>query len=316
MVDNSKILFIFNFKGWNMKKYLLQLSIFSIISLSTFIIILSSTNGYSDPFYIRFTTPKQQNLILGTSRAAQGLQPHVFKQLMDLDIYNYAFTVSQSPYGPIYLESIKNKLDRNSENGIFIITVDPWSISSKTLNPNDIKHFRENELCVGNTPMVDSKPNFQYLFNNLSGKYADILLKDIKSSMFLHENGWLEVTISMDSTKVKKRIDSKIENYRENLSKWKYSSLRLEYLKKTILFLKNYGKVYLIRLPVHERMMKIENELTMNFDEKIKKVVPLADGYFDMTPSNIKFNYTDGNHLHKKSGRLVSEEIVNWIKAK
>ena len=43
-------------------------------------------------------------------------------------------------------------------------------------------------------------------------------------------------------------------------------------------------------------------------------IVPMSNGYFDMTPINEKFQYTDGNHLHKESSLMVTEDIVNWIK--
>lgn len=83
-------------------RFLHKIIIFSIPLIVIFAIVLGQADGYTDPFYIRFTTPKQNNLILGTSRAAQGLQPDVFKDILETDVYNYAFTVTHSPYGPTY----------------------------------------------------------------------------------------------------------------------------------------------------------------------------------------------------------------------
>ena len=98
-----------------MRRFVLQLFLISIITLSVISFIFLKADGYTDPFYIRFTTPKQQNLILGTSRAAQGIQPRFFKEMMGVDIYNYAFTIGQSPYGPVYLKSIKRKFNYNEK---------------------------------------------------------------------------------------------------------------------------------------------------------------------------------------------------------
>ena len=289
--------------------------IFCLLSLSVISLIFLKADGYTDPFYIRFTTSKQKNLILGTSRAAQGIQPRFFKEMMDVDIYNYSFTIGQSPYGRTYLESIKRKHNRNEKDGLFILAVDPWCISSKNENPNDSTRFRENNLCLGNTTIVNMKPNFQYLFNNFSGKYFDLLFNRKKTSMFLHTNGWLEVTARMDTAVVKERIDYKVKIYREkNLTRYKFSSVRFDYLKKTILYLREYGKVYLVRLPMHEKIMEIEKELMPDFNTKITGLIPLSDGYFDMTPYNEKYEYTDGNHLYKESGELVTREIIHWIK--
>lgn len=285
------------------------------VTSSVILFILSLADGHTDPFYIRFTTPKQHSLITGASRAAQGVRPEVFKELMGRDIYNYAFTNAHSPYGPAYLESIKKKLNPNSQKGLFIVTVDPWSISSETEDPNNLAEFRENELCIANTSIVNVNPNFQYLINNLSGKYYQILLGN-GGSMFLHKNGWLEVSVAMDAVAIKERTDEKVRSYRENsLPKYQYSSVRLEYLKKTVRFLKKHGEVYLVRLPVHERILQIEHKLMPDFNEKLEEVISLADGFYDMTPLNAAFQYTDGNHLYKESGEIATRKIIQWIQS-
>ena len=57
--------------------------IFSIPILIFSALIVLKADGNLDPFYIRFTTPKQKNMILGTSRAAQGLQPSIFDNVLN-----------------------------------------------------------------------------------------------------------------------------------------------------------------------------------------------------------------------------------------
>jgi hypothetical protein len=299
-----------------MKKFILHLSIISILTLSVILLILSRADGWTDPFYIRFTTPKQQNMILGTSRAAQGLQTKKFEQILNQGFYNYAFTVAHSPFGKVYYESIKRKHSRK-KGGLFIVAVDPWSISSWCESPNDLEQFRENNLFLDKIKIVDFNPNIFYLLDNLSGNYLDILFKK-KSSMFLHKDGWLEVSnIKMDSVSVANRVSNKIETYRYTyLPKTNYSSIRLDYLVKTIIYLKEYGNVYLVRLPIHEGMMEVEEELMPDFDLKIKEAIDLSSGYLDMTPQNELFEYTDGNHLYKESGKKVSTYVGNWISKK
>ncbi|EPR66228.1 hypothetical protein [Cyclobacterium qasimii] len=296
-----------------MKRFILQLSIISIFALVAIMLSLSGANGWTDPFYIRFTTPKQQSLIIGTSRAAQGLQPQIFQQLLNRDINNFAFTIAHSPFGKVYYESIKRKHNKK-DGGLFIVTVDPWSISSWCESPNDLGQFRENQLCLNKTHVVDSNPNFFYLFDNLPGKYSNIFI-NIKSNMYLHKDGWLEVyNIKMDSATVKRRVSQKVKTYRNGyLPKTKFSSVRLEYLKKTITYLKEYGSVYVVRLPIHKNIMEIEKELMPDFDLTISEAIDLSDGYLDMTPQNDLYNYTDGNHLYSQSGEKVSMIIANWI---
>lgn len=285
-----------------------------ILCLVCFAFILSRADGDTDPFYIRFTTPKQENMILGTSRAAQGIIPQVLDNKLKKNFFNYAFTVAHSPFGEVYLKSIKAKLNSSTKNGIFIISVDPWSICSTTEDPNDSSNFRENNLCLANTPIVDMNPNFIYLIKNLKGKYFTVITKT-KGALFLHKDGWLEVTLPMDSVSVKTREDDKIEMYkRDNLPYYKFSDLRLEYLKKTIEFLNSHGDVYLVRLPIPDRMMKLENKLMPGFSDLIEKeVAPLSRGFFDMTTLPNNFQFTDGNHLYKTSGKIVTEKIAEWI---
>lgn len=296
-----------------MKKFLIYIVVFALPVIPMFLFILGLADGYTDPFYLRFTTPRQKNMILGTSRAAQGLQPRIFTEVLDRDFYNYSFTVVHSPYGPTYLNSIKKKVDPDGKEGIFIVTVDPWSISSTTADPNDSTHFEEVNLCVGNTPFVHMNPNYWYLIENLGGDINKVLNND-NSALFLNDDGWLEVTVPMDTASVNKRIQMSMKHYAEdNLPIFHFSPLRLEYLKKTIRFLNGYGKVYLVRLPVYKRMLEIERELMPDFSSKMDEVAPLTEGYLDMTGNGERYRYTDGNHLYKESGEVVSREIGEWI---
>lgn len=278
-----------------------------------FFLILSRANGNTDPFYLRFTTSKQENLILGTSRSAQGLQPKEFNKILGKKFYNFSFTVVDSPYGPIYLNAIKKKLKENSKESIFILSVDPWSISSDTKDPNDYMKFQENDKCLGNTYFVNIKPNFNYLIQNMNGNYYK-LIKNKRNEMFLHEDGWLEVDVPMDTLSLNKRLKDKVRQYQNiNSCKNNFSSLRLFYLKKTITFLKKFGKVYLVRLPIHSKIFEIEQKYMPDFTEKINSISKFSDGYLDMTIGNEKYIYIDGNHIFKKSGVIVSKNIANWI---
>jgi hypothetical protein len=298
-----------------MKKFLIQIMFFFILIAVAYAMVLSLEDGYTDPFYIRFTTPKQNNLIIGTSRAAQGLQPDVFQEVLNMNINNYSFSILNSPFGSVYLESIKNKLVTNTRNGIFIVTVDPWSISSVADNPNDSSMFRENNLFLAKTKVVNINPNPFYLLNDPDDKYKTLFPKRY-SKMYLHNDGWLEVTINMDSLAIEERLEKKIHLYKtNNLLINKLSRLRLNYLIKTINYLNHHGKVYLVRLPIHPKMMEIETLYMPEFDYIIQEAKDISTGYLDLTEYNSEFIYTDGNHLYKESGKIVSKMIAEWIYA-
>jgi len=296
-----------------MKKFIIHTVFFVLIVIFSIYLILIQQDGYSDFFYIRFTTPPQNSLILGTSRAAQGIVPSVLNSsLKRNDVFNYSFTIQHSPYGPIYLSSIKRKLSQNAKNGIFILSVDPWSISSTSKNPNDTLNFREVNLCLGQIHDVNDDPNITYLIKSFENHYF-YFMKNYTA--FLHKDGWLEVSLQLDSNKVKNKRIATMKKYKNNIfPRNNYSDLRYEYLNNTIKYLKKYGSVYLVRLPIHNDMYEIEKEYMPKFDELMNEIYLRQEvEHFYMTSMNNNFIYNDGNHLAKQSGVKVTKLIADWI---
>ena len=87
-------------------------------------------DGRFDPFYLRFTNGSHQSMILGTSRAAQGIRPDVLNQKLAQrfsEINNFSFTLLHSPFGEVYFDAVKTKLDSSPTGGsqLFLIAVDP-----------------------------------------------------------------------------------------------------------------------------------------------------------------------------------------------
>lgn len=296
-----------------MKKFIIKTVTFSFFSLLLFLLICSRVDGYSDTLYSKFTTPKQNSLIIGTSRAAQGLQPKVFDSVLKKQFSNYSFTILHSPFGETYLNSIKKKLNKDTKDGIFIITVDPWSLSSFTKSPEDSLSFRELNLALGNTKFVNINPNPIYLLHNRDNRFYDLII-DKQSDFYLHDDGWLEINLALDSITLEENVNKKVKKYeRDMLPKAQFSQTRFKYLLQTIKFLKMHGDVYLVRLPIHKKMMDLDMILMPHFNEDIQKAIPLSQGYLDLTSKNMDFYYTDGNHLHKTSGKIVSKIVANWI---
>jgi len=255
-------------------------------------------------------------MIIGASRAAQGLQPEVLnKYFPDHRFFNFAFTVIHSPYGPSYLKAIKKKLSPETNDGIFLISVNPFTISSKTTNPDDSIHFRELNGCIAKTTYLNFKPNFDYLLVNYNNFLKKFINRKNHDKRFLHQDGWLEITVNMDTDSVEERTQKKIKSYTgKEIPQFRFSRLRLKYLTKTIKFLKQHGKVYMIRLPMEERMFTLEEKYLPGFDSIIQSVANTCSvPYFDLTPKNKEYIYTDGNHLYKKSGSEVSRLIAEWI---
>lgn len=309
-----------------MHQFLKKISLISLPVLGFVLLTFWQADGRTDPFYLRFTTPKQHSLILGTSRAAQGILPGVIDSVTGhAGMFNYAMTVANSPYGEVYFESIKEKLisapisaslDERFDgrrDGMFILEVSPWSISSTSDDPNDASSFREADLFLSKIHFFNVNPNIEYLTRFSSKAYIELWNKK-SSAMILNSDGWLEVSVPMDSVSVFTRTVDKLNNYRSvQLPKYHLSELRLDYLKKTIAFLKDYGQVILLRLPVHSEMYAIENDLMPDFDAKMESLTGSKAVYLNYSKDGAKYQFTDGNHLWKESARDFSVVLGNDI---
>ncbi len=295
----------------------IKLIVLFVAVVSTgFIILFTTTPAYFDTSYYRVTTPKQKSLVLGTSRAAQGLIPEYLNKRLEEKaginpLFNFSFTLANSPFGKHYLELVKKKLDEKPDKGLFILAVDPWSISS-TLNEIEVGKPREESNILYKLHSVNINPNLEYVFYDNTRLGFLLLEKD--NRMSLKADGWLEVDIPLDSMSVKKRTNSKIQEYQKNKKTFKFSEVRLSYLSETITYLKNFGQVVLVRMPVSPKIMEIENEYMPDFDHKMnilseKKRVPMFN-FFNTSDSLI---FTDGNHLAKPSAIQVSNMLADSI---
>jgi len=301
-----------------MKKFLKQLFIFSILPIAVFVITsIIYADGFIDPFYLRFTTPKQKNLIIGSSRAAQGIVPQVLTKNLKKDFYNYSFTISHSPYGEAYYISIIRKLDKNTKNGIFIVTVDPFSITSHL--GKDGKESFVNEKMLQNQLTVSMNPNVEFIIKNGLSPWRAIFThhRTVKNDItFLHKDGWLEVKYPWTEEKYKVNLEGKIRDYRKDQMKRKLSSHRIFYLEKTIQFLQEHGTVYLVRIPTAKEMYDLENDLLPNFNSLIQGIaVKYKVDYFDCSKDYSIYQTTDGNHLFHPSGRKFSQALCDSIAA-
>ncbi|MEM6772188.1 MAG: hypothetical protein AAF597_16560, partial [Bacteroidota bacterium] len=77
-----------------MLRFVLKIGVFLLLLAIPLYCVLLQADGYTDDHYLKFTTPRQQHLILGTSKAAQGMRPAAFRDVLGVDCYNYAFTLN------------------------------------------------------------------------------------------------------------------------------------------------------------------------------------------------------------------------------
>jgi hypothetical protein len=307
-----------------MHRFLKNILIVSLFIIALHLILGALANGSTDNFYLRFTSSKQNSLIIGTSRSAQGIHPNILDSVLNLEenngIYNYSFSINNSSYGKEYYYAIKNKINESAKNGLFIITVDPWAISSDTtLNDNEI----DIESIFYSKKHYNSYPDYEYLIKNYKKGWGNILLKRIESNIlirnqnslskikgaftYLRKDGLLEVYTSMDSTYVKQNIQKKVYNYNTSMSSNKFSKFRFLYLRKTIQLLKKHGEVYLVRMPVHTSLFKIEDSFDPQFDKRIMNLANKTNvDYLNFADNATQYSYTDGNHLYINDAKIFS----------
>ncbi|TYA56663.1 hypothetical protein [Formosa maritima] len=304
-----------------MKKFLLKTIGFISIIIISFLLIFFMADGSTDACYLKFTTGKQSALIIGSSRAAQGMHPKEFNAVLKRnDIYNYAFSLHDSPYGKAYFESIKRKIDSSTKNGIFILEVNPWTVGVLKEANEEYNSFREADNFIDNTIFVTLNPNIEYLIESYHKSYINIL-KDrnkigLHETFFVENDGWLRVTIGTKGVSKDVRIKKKIEKYKKMLLNYQSNSeFRIKHLKKTINLLKQHGSVYMVRMPVINEILEIENELQSDFDEVMFKIaVDYELQYLNMMSKNNSYDYTDGNHLGISSGIHFSKNLAKIIK--
>lgn len=300
-----------------MKRFIIHTCQFLFLLLAGFFIVFSMADGTTDAFYKKLSSPKQSSMIVGSSRVSQGVHPHIIDSVLGTrNLYNYGFTITSSPYGEAYYNSIFSKLNKASKNGLFIIAVSPWALSEYKLDYKDEGEYIEDKEFLAKTTFVNMNPNIEYLLESLNSKNESIIRnkkrKGLYQTFFVHDNGWLEVSIESDMISNSKRTKNKMESYRKKRLKYNgLSEYRLSYLKKTISLFKDHGNVYLVRIPVVEEMLDIENNLINDFDERMTNLsrefkVP----YINMMPYNKDYNYTDGNHLTVKSGEKFSLDLA------
>lgn len=299
----------------------------SILVISTLVFVyylIFFGDGQADPYYIRFTTGKYPSLIIGSSRSAQGVLPSILNESnLDFErpIFNFSFTNIDTPYGPYYLESIKKKIrGSNNNNGLFIIDVTPILLATNKSNiTDDPTFFREKNSFVHQLLTYHTSPNLEYLLRFYQYPYYKMSMERyirsfLKQSILLHDDGWLEINVPMDKSSILRRTNSKLNTYKKMFEQYTFSQTRLIFLKKTIEYLKQHGKVYLVRIPVSPEMLEMENIFLPDFNHLLEDLA-LATNCQYLNLSNYSDSYLtiDGNHLWKDESSRFTSMLVNYV---
>lgn len=306
---------IFNF---SMKKFLIKIAFYFVAVLIVLAVLGSYADGNTDDNYMHFTAEKPQNIILGDSRGSQGIVPSVLKDKLSAKFDNFSLNIAHSPYGKVYLKALKRKLDPDTRNGIFILTVSPWNLSLNKSIKNE-KDFPEEHSPLNDMHFYNWSPNYEYLLKHYSRSWFKLYTERAeagKSNTFLHQDGWLEVTVSMNKDSVAARTVRKVEGYKIVAKETDLSHERLKAFNEIISYLRTRGKVYIVRIPASKDLMEIENEKYPQFSKLLQDIARKQNiHFFDFSKSYEDYDYTDGNHMYKESGKKLTSQIADSIKA-
>ncbi|HEY4148250.1 MAG TPA: hypothetical protein VGM41_04950, partial [Chitinophagaceae bacterium] len=208
-----------------MKSFLANCLYFGLPVLVALIGIGFLADGYTDHYYLRYSSPRQTSMILGISRAAVALEPSIIdsslkKEYPGINMYNFAFMLHMSPYGKVYFDAVKKKLRADAGKAVFIVTVDPWTVANFRDEPEDEAQSREKHYGLDQGGSLSSNPNFLYLINGYGQPYMSVLSTKIKTRFLnrypdykLHNDGWLELSYPMDSASVAGRFKTTLNIY-------------------------------------------------------------------------------------------------------
>ncbi|REC64155.1 hypothetical protein DRF65_00830 [Chryseobacterium pennae] len=297
-----------------MKKSLLKLILFSILPLLVLGYAIYFLSKHSDDFYRRFTSPQQNSFVLGSSRAAL-MDPVIMDRILhskypNTAIYNYSFTWAHSPYGPKYLESIEKKIKPETKDGVFIVTVEPTALMVDKKKPDSPEFYIENDKSVAKTSRVAINPNIEYLFESYDASITNELNKkiippkNIVGVSTILDNGRYDLKIikKVAPEKQQKSNEKNMRKLQERIDGLKVSENRILYLEKTIDFLKQHGKVMIIRMPVNKVPYSIEEKAFPDFDSRMQTVASKTNvSYINYNGLDSTYKWLDEVHLDEKS---------------
>ena len=307
-----------------LKSLILKITFLASLLVTCYLgFVYNMSQTYVDRNYAKFTH-KAGGLILGISRAHDGISPEIIEQEFSNSIQkpmlNFAIEKTQTSYGAVYLNAIKHKIDTTSNNGLFILSVTPGNflISNKIKDTANIEI--DKNTIMSKLSRFNSQPNFDYIRKCYDGSLYRGLLKPQKMYINIHPNGWLEFKskkISKEKREANKKrwMEQTNNSYQHILKHQKKSEYRLQMFENTIEYLKNYGTVVVTRMPIDPDFLVLENDFWSNFNERIDTISKKHKvSYLDFSTTGELYNSYDGSHLYGDSAKRFTKTLCDSIK--
>lgn len=300
---------------------------------------LLTVDPWRDTNGLARTLPVQCNsMIFGTSRSAQGINPAILDGYnSDEQVwFNFSFNLGATPWCEAYSNAIIEKVNCSASvtsTSTFILSVDPWALDAVAGNDSS-SWFQEPgyswcemstlHYAINRTAPLDvlgrsSGLNFISVFP-LAFKEALQFFGVNKGSSELnglHKNGWLPNPSVLTAAQRRNSIHRKVNEYAQKPigESWP-GTANIRALSKTIEFLQelpNSPRILLLRLPVTESMLQLEDKWFPSFNQTL---TDYADRYGlefingnGLCPGFSDDFFADGHHISRE-GALVFSECV------
>ena len=299
------------------KIFILKLFAVALFALLIHAAMIPLVDGNTMIYFHKCSSEKQQNLIIGTSRASQAIMPSVIKDSLGIDMLNFAFNGTTSPYGQVYARAIEEKLKANTTGGTFIVCVDPWSLRVMKDSITGEEEFPEEKNILNKLHGFNGYPNIEFILKDYNQGWGNIAFTQWRknSSVYGHQDGWIEVTREINADDIAKRTKGKANGFRNSLRDSEIAQYRINEMKLLIEKLSNKGDVFLVRLPVSETIFEIEEEFYPAFDSLFTSLSATYNApYFSMQPLQEEVVFNDGHHINRSYAPKCTAIITSWIK--
>lgn len=312
-----------------MKSFLMKFGLFVLLLGAVYFYYVDQlSQGFVDDYYGKFTG-KSGSLILGVSRAHDGLVPSILEEELELQesakpLFNFAFEKTQSPYGEVYLEAVKKKLKDSDGQGVFILSVTPGTFTvKKGVDEDEILELDRETMMLYEVKDPSADPNYDYIINY----YPDALYtvytskSKEKSVHYYHEDGWDEFRTEIPGYTVSKEQMEEwtlktIEAGKNLIREERISDYRLHWLEETIRYLQGRGEVYLVRLPIDTRFIYIEDDYWPKFNTIMEGLgAKYGIPYFNYVQPKYQFETFDGSHMTSKGAQEFTRLFARELKA-
>jgi len=286
--------------------------------LAMHIAMLPFVDGNTSITLSKVSNGQHKHLVIGTSRIAQAVQPKTLEETTNRRFLNFAIDAATTSYSESYNRAIEKIIPTDCKDGIFILAMDPWTITSFHNPVNGEVMEPEKEATLSKQITITNQLNLEYLIRDFRDGWGQILLTYLRSNSTVvgHDDGWIEVTRPDDADFVSARMAKKIKAKRKEMAHAFISEERKKALESLLLYLKPLGQIYFVRLPVDPEYLELEQELHPHFDafvDSLQKRFQIP--YYDMQRHSSEVVFNDGHHINKAYAPAMSKLIAEWIMA-